>query len=306
MNRKLILGVIAAILAALLGFIYTLQYFGTRPKEMQPGTPVAAPAASHEPGIRVKVDNSTTITIEWNNLPDGTVKLLVYRAKKGTEDWKLWKTIVLKNGEQGGSFSFNLSTGDAYSYKYYGQAVSENGNSAWKGAPFEAQPTTPETEIPPQSQSPINFPSNSTPTPATNSSSAQSSASIPSEPSSPALPSSPTSATSALYYTPSIQPSSNTDPTPKDDFWVQHTSNYIEIGWQNLSASATRVIVYRASDDTGLWSSLLNQQITSENRSFVIRLLDNSLNTPHYYKMETYSDADIMKTYGPILLPALR
>ncbi|MEK7212078.1 MAG: hypothetical protein AAB686_00175, partial [Patescibacteria group bacterium] len=88
-----------------------------------------------------------------------------------------------------------------------------------------------------------------------------------------------------------------------ENFWVIYRDQAIEIGWQNLDASVTNVIVYRSALEAGPWSQLLKHQYSSSSGPTAIRITDDTINDPYYYKMEARDSANaVLTTYGPVLL----
>ena len=61
--------------------------------------------------------------------------------------------------------------------------------------------------------------------------------------------------------------------------------------------------MYRSSSETGPWSELLRQ--TGPHTSYLIRLIDNTLDRAFYYKMAAREGTTVLQTYGPLFLPAL-
>ncbi len=90
------------------------------------------------------------------------------------------------------------------------------------------------------------------------------------------------------------------------NFWVQHTDNKIDIGWQNPPAGTTKFIVSRSQNQNGPWSAVLTQQNPPSGGPYSIKILDHTLYEPYYYKMDVYgAQNNITATYGPEHLPAL-
>lgn len=287
-----------------------------------------------------------TLIMRWDNIPAHTARIKIYRAKTGTTAWILWKVIDLANIAAGGggggigSFignaengSFSISLGKPSEsneeYVYYVQAIiptgtgtststsTGTGTSTGGGPPPEeilwtspvttptvttstppspsAPPPTTETGTPPPS-----VPSTTLPTPTTPSTTA------PSQPtSSPPTPP-PTTPSGIPYYTPQGAISGYGQPQ-SGSFWVQHTDNKIDIGWQNLPTGAMSFTVSRSQNQSGPWTQILTQQNPpTTGGPYSIKILDNTLYEPYYYKMDVYDAANnITASYGPEYLPPL-
>ena len=83
---------------------------------------------------------------------------------------------------------------------------------------------------------------------------------------------------------------------------MKHINNFIELGWQNLSTSTDHLTVSRALAAEGPWTPLLNQTNPDATGPYTIRLVDNTIGTPHYYKLDTFVGTIFIYGYGPLLL----
>lgn len=260
----------------------------------------------------VKKDGS--LAIYWQNLPKETTTLNIYRKDGETGDSVLWKTVNI-TGESG-SFDLGKEEGGVGSATYTVEGVGASGATNWSSVgnttsagtsgspsspgqtstsssqttnPTTPPPTTPPPTTPPPSQ---NTTSTTTPPPTTPPPSATSTP--------PVTP--PTDTSTIYYYTPSGQ-ISGTSSISVASFWVQHVNKKIEIGWQNISSSTTKVIIYRSQSESSGYTKLLEQ--TDLLTSYVIRLEDNAVTEDYYYKMETKNGSTLIATYGPFFLPGL-
>lgn len=269
------------------------------------------PSETKKPEVHLYKKHGGLI-LSWNNLPSGTEYVNIYRSKRGEEKWTKWKTVDLGENSLDGGFISVKSGDDLNGYVFYAEAVmiAENSGSGsgendefasgeiilWTSSstvleappptsPINATTTGPaapnETPTSTPSDSPPQTPENQTSTPSLPSSTENN---IPEE----------------VYYTPSGEIAGSV-PAQTETFWVTHVNRNIEIGWQNIPDSKT-VIVYRSLYENGSWSELLRQNDPPS--AYSMRLIDNTLGTSHYYRMEALTSAGTSK-YGPIFLPAL-
>lgn len=254
----------------------------------------------------VKKDGA--LAIYWQNLPKETTTLNIYRTDAESGDSVLWKTVQV-TGESG---SLDLGKEDGGLATYIIEGVSTDGNTTWSSvgnttsagtssspsSPGQTStsslptinPTTPPSTTPPPSQSTT---TTTTPPPTT----------PPATTTSTTPPvTSPSDTSTIYYYTPSGQISA-TSSISTASFWVQHVNNKIEIGWQNIPSSTTKIIVYRSKSETSGYVKLLEQ--TNLQTSYIIRLEDNAISEDYYYKMEVRNGSSLIATYGPLFLPGL-
>ena len=90
-----------------------------------------------------------------------------------------------------------------------------------------------------------------------------------------------------------------------ESFWVEHVNGAIEIGWQNLPSATTHVLVGRSANQTGPWATLLQQNNPVITEPYFIRVIDQSLNNPYYYRLTASAGSQTVATYGPIFLDRL-
>ena len=285
------------------------------------------------PKVTVEIQRSKTedvLIVRWDNIPRNTARIKIYRARAGTTDWVLWKTIDITNitagggiagggagsfigNAENGSFSISLSepSGGNENYVYYVQAIVPTDTSTGTGGgppPEEILWTSPVTaplvvtSTPPSTTESTPPPAPPTPQPT----STAPSTTTPSQPTSSPPVSPPTTPSGIPYYTPQGTISGYGQPQ-SGNFWVQHTDNKIDIGWQNLPAGTASFVVSRSQDQNGPWVSMLTQKnppITGG--PYSIKILDHTLYEPYYYKMDVYDQNNgIMASYGPAYLPPL-
>ena len=273
-------------------------------------------------GIAIYAKDAHTVLVTWQNLPEGTSKLNLFREKIGSSKWAFWQTISI--GSSSGETTLTLSGNEnANNYTYYGQAYSSSGSTLWASRPTEvattpppglnlppgqsgssaplAPPGTPPSGTPPPPPAASSFPTPPAP-PATP---PPSSSSTPPPPPAPGPPPPPPPPTGIPYYGPNGQISGYL-PFQTPSFWATHSdTNHIEIGWQNLPPPTTLIIISRAASSTGPWAELLRQTTPDTAGPPSIRLIDLTLYNPYYYKMDAYMGTKNIATYGPALLPGL-
>lgn len=286
-----------------------------------------------------KTKNGTVLIIEWRNLPNGTKELVVWKAPSGTAAWKAWQTISVSAGSEGsGSATIDIGTLDLKNFDFSLQALGnpggESGGSSttervlWTSPVIQATTTASGTitfvynsTSTPNLPSPSSPPATSTPPPAattttTNTTPSQTPTSTaPTPPPATTTPSSaaPTSSTSGtsgnnsnpvIYYytyTPQQTPSAQAVPE-KGSFWVQHVDQKIEIGWQNLPQTTTKINVSRSANQAGPWTIILTQSNPDPTGPYSIKLVDSTLNNPYYYKLDAFTNSTIIQTFGPVYL----
>lgn len=302
-------------------FFWVLYQGSGLPKPVDPVASVGesnAPAAPLLPSVGLSVITSSsgnTFRIEWHNLPDGTVALNILRRAKDKPNapWTLWKQVTVPANELAGGFaSFGIGSSLFSEYSFSIQAVGnltgqgENGTTTiGQTITWISSSTTPTvvTSTPP-TPPPASPPSDQPPTPTSSPTSTPPAPTPSSTPTS--TPSTPTGTPAGPqgipYYNPQVQLSGYGYP-PTGSFWVQHTNQKIEIGWQNLPVEATIAEIYRASEADGPWIRILTQSGIDTVGPYTIQLVDNTLGAPYYYQMNAKNGAATIATYGPVLLP---
>jgi hypothetical protein len=277
----------------------TLQKIGTESPAGQPEIKVPSVAV-----YTYKNKNGRFFKISWENLPNGTTRLNIFRSKTGTSNWSLWKSLNVPTGSlSSGEIELKLASGELTGgYSFYTEAASDNGSSAtplWVSSSTEALPPPPSapTSTPPGENPPTSNPIEQLLPPAEVAPS-----STPVTPPS-STGTSPESTTTIYYYTPQGTVSGSTNVSSSSPFWVQHVNRAIEIGWQNIGTT-DKAMVSRSLNSNGPWTEIINQKNPSD--SYSIRLVDETLYTGHYYKLDIYSGTNIAESYGPIELPPLQ
>lgn len=258
----------------------------------------------------VKEDGS--LAIFWQNLPKDTKTLNIYRTDEDSGESVLWRTVEV-TGESG---SLNLGREEGGSATYTVESVSESGNTSWSSvgntpstgttgsSPSGENPTNPSGSQDPNNpgqQNPPSTPPPSTPPGQTPTSTATPPPTTP-PPVSTSTSNPPNDTSTIYYYTPSGQVS-GTSSISAASFWVQHVNQKIEIGWQNIPSSTTKIIIYRSESEASGYAKLLEQ--TNLETNYVIRLEDNAVHEDHYYKMEAKDGSTLISTYGPVFLEGL-
>ena len=270
--------------------------------------------------IQIVTNGKNKIVVHWENLPDGTNRIVIFRSRTGGT-WVRWKTISIESGASG-STEITLSGGEnASSYSFYAQAFSPVGYTLWASQITQAQPPPP-----PPSES-------STSTATTTGQIAQGGSPPPGNQNPPpSTPTSTPSATSTSSTTPP-PPSGNTTTTPPvtpppsgppvayytpngeiagyfvpqlDPFFVTHVNQNIEISWQNLPPPTETIVVYRSQNQNGPWKELLRQEHPSTSTRDFVRLVDYTTYDSYYYRMDALSGSGaVLAAYEPIYLPGI-
>ncbi len=281
-----------------------------------PTAPPPPPAPSVSLHIQ-KSKNGNVLLVEWQNLPDNTVALNIYRGTrdKPTSTWALFKHIIITSDNlASGNFLLNIGQSTLANYSFYVQAISNssgNGTSTSSGGqangdstvvftssilqvtPVPPPPPPPSTTPPQTTQNNSNSTGNQNPATQNNngnSSSTNSSSSTSQTPN------------GVPYYNPQIQ-ISGYQSTQSDSFFVQHIDQKIQIGWRNIPAETTDVIVSRSPNQDGPWTVVLTQENPGATGS--LQIVDNTLDTPYYYHMDAKNGSSTLAAYGPVYLPPI-
>lgn len=218
------------------------------------------------------------IILSWNNLPQNTSYINIFRRSADSNSWIKWKTITIISGETN---SLSVDGG----YKYAIQAVSEEGNILWSsqasavvvsGGPVSSGPSVPPAQSNPTS--PLTTP----PTPN------QSPQPILSAP----------APTGDIYNVKGEVV--GYQPKQTANFWVYYVNKEIELGWQNLPPDTNRLAIDR-SVNSNVWVRLF-EQLNPKISSDFIRLIDETFTQPYYYKFNAYADDQLLAIYGPLYL----
>ena len=281
--------------------------------------PTTAPTSSiaavpQAPEISFQFYKSKTknvFIIRWKYLPNGTTRLDVYRAKTGTQNWSLWKSVFVPTGqEQSGIAEITLSLKeDPAGYSYYVEAVRGTGGDPTGGEvvwtspqdlPITQTDTLPPVPPPTSGNSePPPPPPQENQSPTSTANSAQ--GTTPPPPPSPApSPSFPPG--TIIYYKPESGISGTGLPETAN-FWAGIVNQAVEIGWQNLPDGSDKLIVYRSQTADGPWNQVLVQQDPVYNGPYSIRVADETISQSYYYKMDVLSaSGSVIISYGPILV----
>ncbi|MBI2034043.1 MAG: hypothetical protein HYT13_03015 [Candidatus Liptonbacteria bacterium] len=258
--------------------------------------------------VAIGIKDQKTLVLSWQNLPTGTSRIDVFRARLACENWSKWKTTAIEDPNQGSveiKIYENLSSG----YCIYFEAISRSGEALWSSTPLNQIAYLGSSTPPPQGQTsgpgtpsePLSSTSQSEPT------------STSTETQTTSTTTETTSTTTETTSTSTETTSTTTESTSTvldivhtENFWVEHVNQRIEIGWQNMPSGTDKIVVSRSVVSEGLWKKLFEQQGPFENKPYVIRLLDETIDSPQYYKLEALSSSGaILQTFGPLLLPAL-
>jgi hypothetical protein len=270
----------------------------------QPPAPPPAPVVS----ITIQKSKSgNSFVVQWENLPNGTIALEIFRGKTGTDPstWSLWKTITLTPDElASGKVVIDIGSANEAGYSFYEEAVNgspDNGSSTsplWTSSPIIPIVTTSTPPDLPPNNPPQQPPNNPTPS-STN-------PIIPPDNASTSIPTStsenpPQTPTGTPYYNPQVQISSYGSPQ-SGNFWVQHVDNKIQIGWQNLPAGTNSFTVSRSADQNGPWDTVITQINPNITGPDSIQVVDDTLGQPYYYQMTAQNGNETIATYGPVYL----
>lgn len=259
--------------------------------------------------ICVKKDGS--LSLVWQNMPEITRTVDIYRLHSDGESLELWRTVSIFGSN--GSLELEQQTGsNASSYRF--EIRDESGTVVWsstmegvvntdsEGVEETTTTTTSNTTSAPQATAVTPPPTQTPPAPQTTSTITPPPV-IPPENTSTSPVVEPPPDGQIIYYTPSGEISGTSTPQTAS-FWVGHVNKKIEIGWQNLPEDTTKIKVWRSESENSDYELLLTQQDPKINSDY-IRLDDHTISTDHYYKMELYAGTSLTQTYGPLLLEGL-
>lgn len=289
-----------------------------QPANQQSLNPLASPSSG--PQASLQMDESGRVYFIWSQLSSGVTEIKIYRALRGETSWRLWKTVSVMNNQGGRVQLQSTNTPGLLNYSYYFEAVSGSGQTVWSSDP-QSISTPGSTNSPPptntslgQDQTPLpnNGTSGNTQSTSSNtsdSSGSQSSSSAPTNQNTltpPAPTSTPPGATNTItYYTTAGQISGSVSP-PSQNFWVRHVNKKIEISWQNLPADTSKIVVSRAPDQNGPWTTLLSQEQPVLTGPYTIYLVDEAVNTSSYYLLQAYAtSSSATASFGPVFLGPL-
>ena len=265
-------------------------------------------------GLRLSSDG--TLYFAWEKLPNGTTAVNIYRARKGTQDWKLWKTVQITGDLEKGLLQLqNSGTEKLSDFDFYYEAINGDGATLWKSEIDEISPYTPPREdlVNPN---PNSTSTNTTSTTSTNTSSNNNNPPPNNSTSTEEVSSStpPTNQTSTppgegitsypsgtiVYYTPSGEVSGTR--LYDTSFWAEIVNNKIQLGWQNLPSNTTELIIERSSDSTGPWTTILYQEKPEIIGPYTISLLDAAVSSPFHYRLRSFIDGSELISLGPLYI----
>ncbi|MDO8574208.1 MAG: hypothetical protein Q7R86_01115, partial [bacterium] len=252
--------------------------------------------------VIICVRQDGTLILLWENLPEGTRKIDIYRTDEGSGEWGLWRSIPV-GGTSGG---VEIGIEGPGNFEYYFETLDSGGSTTWISENAPNSPASSENnsaaESPASTSTPISEGSpltSSTPTPNPQTPPIDEDIDVPSTSTSSA-PTPPPSVEEGVYYTPDGQVVS-TSTIDLGNFWVQHVDKRIEIGWKNLPDGTDKIVVDRSRTETGGYNQFL--EIKNPLGSDSIRLVDNTIHENYYYKMSALDGTLILETYGPMFLP---
>lgn len=303
-NKKTIIFV-CIVIAVLAGSIFFIARSVMTPQKMPVqvspssvsssifSTPVSVPTASITIVIQ-KTKNGTRITVQWENLPDGTVKIEIFRAATQNGPGVLIETIAIgPSSLAGGNASFDL-TGKNQTGYFYGIAAGDDGSPLYNSAPTTPVDTSTTPAPQPTSQpTPSSTPGNGTPE------------TTPPSDNQTSTGTTENGSDTITYYNPQGGISGTASGTVTENFLVQHVDQKIQIGWQNLPADTDLIVVSRSASNTGPWVAVLTQNNPVVNMPYSIQIVDDTLGNAYYYKMDGYEENGTTNTYGPVLLGPL-
>lgn len=303
------LAVVAILVGGTAYYVFTLKRTAPLPNS-QPI--VEAPKPPPAPSVGFSASGKQKVLITWGNLPEGTNQLRIFRTKKGTTNWKLWKTIPITD-RAGGSAELLLGGGEfTIQYSFYAEAGTASlGTGGAAGITFWTSSSTEALPPPPPPSQTGNGSGTTTQssgagdgtTPPTQSTSSQSS--NPAGQGTSTTPGTTPPPSGDVYYTPSGE-ISGVLATTSEPFYVQHANNRnIEINWQNLPLATDNIIIYRSAGSSGPWEQLFAQNNPVVPGHGSIELLDLTIDQNQYYKLVARDGGSTLATYSPVLLPAL-
>ena len=246
--------------------------------------------------VIVCVRSDGTLILIWENLPEGTATIDIYRADEGTGEWGLWRSIPVSSTSGG----VEIGIEGPGSFEYYFETKNEQGGSTWvsENAPQGSSGGGESGDEPTSDSGSDNNDSGDTPPLSSSPADDNNDTSPPSSPLSDEDQDEPPEEEGA-YYTPEgeVVSSSSID---LGDFWVQHVNRRIEIGWKNLPAGTDKIVLDRSKTETGDYDQFL--EITSPLSSDSIHLVDNTIHENYYYKMRALDGTSILEHYGPEFL----
>ncbi|MDO8469707.1 MAG: hypothetical protein Q7S84_01655 [bacterium] len=279
------------------------------------------------PSAYLCIKENRDLVVRWQDFPRETATTVtIYRAEAGSETLEVWQTLTVTGASGETVLQTNLSPDDIGplagggggigGITFYIEATSPTGTLIFASAPpaggstatstsTSTQPTATSTTTSTPTSTPVVIPPPIvTPPPAP----------IPTSTPTSTVPTTTSTATSTgtststppgvivYYYSPSGAVTGQATITePQSNFWVQHVNQKIELGWYSLPPETTKMTVSRSATTNGPWLALLTQgnPVTTY---YQLYLVDSTVGTTHYYKLETYNGETKTATYGPVEL----
>jgi len=262
-------------------------------------------------GLRVTQDG--TLYFVWEKLPNGTTAINIYRARKGTQDWQLWKTVQIDGDLEKGLIQIQTSgVLDLEEYSFYYEAVNSEGETLWESEIDEIAPYIPQEE---SNEEQSTSSSQGTgggetggegeeeeaPTSSTNNTSTQSeSTSTPPTNGTTTPPGGGTTYPSGtiFYYT----PNGDISGTKLYDsfFWVEVVNNRLQFGWQNLPPDTELLVLERGTNSNGPWTTILQQTNPNVSGPYTISLLDAAVYQSFSYRLRATAEGLDLLVLGPL------
>jgi uncharacterized membrane protein YgcG len=280
--------------------------------------------------FRVIIVNKNTVRVTWENLSSEVVRLDIFRSITGDNRWRKWKSIKIPVGQWSGSVDIILgSNEDAENYSYYAQSFTNIGITTWSSEVILATLPIPEVETIAQNINPSSSGDNGSSGSGSGSglgsgfsdNGSSGDTSPPSQsnppgtstttqitlppPSTSTPPPTPTYLNIIYYYSPNGNLIGTSTPIVAN-FWVQHINKNIEVGWQNLPPQTELIRVYRSKNTSGPWEFLLEQTQIDYVGPSSLKIIDSTLNTPYYYRIEARVGSEILADFGAVYLEPLQ
>ena len=322
-------GLILLVVGAGGAFFYAFESSLPTIEPVRAPAPVTTPTAAPTPEptkseVSIWIKDKRTLVVEWKNLPALTNRIDIFRGKGGGAAFSFWKSLGLAGASLSfGSQEIGIAAGDTIqNYLYYLSSIAENGSSLWTST------TTPATTEPPVVTPPpaVTPPPTTTPTPTVTSTPTSTTPEVTTptstptsttpeatstEPISTSTTPIPTSSNpfsyppgSILFYSPAGEITGYIVPVTYT-FWAQYVDNKIELNWQNIPTGTDSLHVFRSATSTGPWAGLLIQYNPPVGISGSIKIVDETVTQPFYYRMEARQGSQVLGLYGPVFLPGL-
>ncbi|MEK7465273.1 MAG: hypothetical protein AAB631_00685 [Patescibacteria group bacterium] len=300
-------------------------------KQLVVGAPYSEPIPEtpKNPEFNIRIKDKHTVIVEWRYLPSLTTHINIFRGKNANAAFAFWESLTLANSDlAAGSRELALLPGEnSASYFYYLATFGTNGDPIWTssstvatstsildtpppntdGIPPMITPTSTTTIPPTTTTSTATSTTTSTP-PVTSTSTTTSTEPTPTSTSTPPTPTSSNPFSyppgAILFYSPSGQITGYIVPVDYN-FWAQYVNKNIELNWQSMPTATDAIYVYRSTTNTGPWIELLIQYNPPIGAPGSIKIIDETVTQPFYYRMEARQGSQILGIYGPVFLAGL-